>query len=75
MSHRQLWALFLLTVYSFSIFNCKEYKERQESLLSEQCIEIVGNNRIGKTRDLFKKIGDTKGAFYANKGQKWQGSN
>ena len=29
------------------------------------------NNRMGKTRDLFKKIRDTKGTFHAKKGQKW----
>ena len=33
--------------------------------LSEQCKEIKGNNRMGKTRDLFKKIRDTKGSFHA----------
>ena len=33
------------------------------SLLSDQCKEIEANNRMGKTRDLFKKIGDTKGIF------------
>ena len=32
--------------------------------LSEQCKEIKENNRMGKTRDLFKKIGDTKGTFH-----------
>ena len=32
--------------------------------LSEQCKEIKENNRIGKTRNLFKKIGDTKGTFH-----------
>ena len=31
--------------------------------LSDQCKEIKGNNRMGKTRDLFKKIRDTKGHF------------
>ena len=36
--------------------------------LSEQCKEIEENNRMGKTRDLFKKIRDTKGAFYAKMG-------
>ena len=34
-------------------------------LLSDQCEEMEGNNRIGKTRDLFKKIRDTKGTFHA----------
>ena len=35
---------------------------------SNQCKEIEENNRIGKTRDLFKKIGDTKEAFHAKIG-------
>ena len=36
--------------------------------LSDQCKEIEENNRIGKTRDLFKKIRDTKGTFHENVG-------
>ena len=32
---------------------------------SEKCKEIEGNNRMGETRDFFKKIGDTKGIFHA----------
>ena len=36
--------------------------------LREQCREIEENNRMGKTRDLFKKIGDTKGTFHAKMG-------
>ena len=36
--------------------------------LSDQCKEIEKNNRIGKTRDLFKKIRDTKGTFHAKMG-------
>ena len=36
--------------------------------LSDQCKEIEENNRTGKTRDLFKKIRDTKGTFYAKMG-------
>ena len=36
--------------------------------LSEQCKEIEENNRMGKTRDLFKKIGDIKGTFHAKMG-------
>ena len=35
---------------------------------SDQCIEIEGNNRMGKTRALFKKIRDTKGTFHAKMG-------
>ena len=36
--------------------------------LSDQCKEIEENNRMGKTRDLFKKIRDTKGMFHAKIG-------
>ena len=38
---------------------------RHKAFLSDQCQEIEENNRMGKTRDLFKKIGDTKGTFHA----------
>ena len=38
----------------------------KKAFLSEQCKEIEENNRMGKTRDLFKKIRDTKGTFHAN---------
>ena len=37
----------------------------KKAFLSDQCKEIEGNNRLGKTRDLFKKIEDTKGTFHA----------
>ena len=40
----------------------------KKALLSDQCKEIEENNRLGKTRDLFKKIRDTKGTFQANTG-------
>ena len=45
----------------------------KKPFLSDQCKEIEENNRMGKTRDLFKKIRDTKGTFHAkmNKAQKW----
>ena len=36
--------------------------------LSDQCKEIEKNNRLGKTRDLLKKIRDTKGTFHAKMG-------
>ena len=39
-----------------------------KAFLSEQCKEIEENNRMGKTRDLFKKIRDTKGTFHAKMG-------
>ena len=62
---------------------CKGEKERYKHLnaefqriarrdkkvfLSDQCKEIEENNRMGKTRDLFKKIRDTKGTFHAKMG-------
>ena len=40
----------------------------KKAILSDQCKEIEENNRMGKTRDLFKKIGDTKGTFHAKIG-------
>ena len=62
----------------------------KKAFLSDQCKEIEENNRMGKTRYLFKKVRDTKGTFHAtatasakslsckdwlNKGQKWFGPN
>ena len=41
---------------------------RDKKILSERCKEIEENNRIGKTRDLFKKIRDTKEMFHAKMG-------
>ena len=40
----------------------------EKAFLSNQCKEIEENNRMGKTRDLFKKIRDTKGTFHAKMG-------
>ena len=40
----------------------------EKAFLSDQCKETEENNRMGKTRDLFNKIGDTKGIFLA----KWK---
>ena len=37
----------------------------KKAFLSEQCKEIEENNRMGKIRNIFKKIGDTKGTFHA----------
>ena len=49
----------------------------KKAFLSDQCKEMEDNNRIRKTRDLFKKIRDTKGTVSCkdghNKGQKWYG--
>ena len=41
---------------------------RDKKALNEQCKEIEQNKRMGKTRDLFKKIRDTKGTFHAKMG-------
>ena len=40
----------------------------KKAFLSDQCKEIEENNRMGKTRDLFRKIRDTKGTFHAKMG-------
>ena len=40
----------------------------KNAFLGDQCKEIEENNRMGKTRDLFKKIRDTKGTFHAKMG-------
>ena len=43
-------------------------RRNKKAFISEQCEEIEENNRMGKTRDLLKKIGDTKGTFHAKMG-------
>ena len=43
----------------------KEVRRDKKAFFSDQCKEIEENNRMGKTRDLFKKIKDTKGTFHA----------
>ena len=43
-------------------------KRDKKAFLSDQCREIEEKNRMGKTRDLFKKIKDTKGTFHAKMG-------
>ena len=51
-------------------------RKYKKGFLSDQCKEIEENSKMGKTRDLFKKIRDTKGTFHGqNKGQKWYGPN
>ena len=49
----------------------------KKAFLSDQCKQIEENNRMGKTRDLFKKIRDTKGTFHAKMDtrKKWYGCN
>ena len=49
--------------------NYEDFKPGDENaFLSEQCKEIEENNRLGKTRDLFEKIRDTKGTFHKRMG-------
>ena len=43
-------------------------RRNKKAFLSEQCKEIEANNKMGKTRDLFKKTGDTKGTFHVKSG-------
>ena len=45
-------------------------RKDKKAFLTEQSKEIEKNNRMGKTRDLFKKIGDTKGTFHAKMGKR-----
>ena len=43
-------------------------RREKKAFLNDQCKEIEENNRMGKTRDLFKKIRDTKGTFHTKMG-------
>ena len=43
-------------------------RREKKAFFSDQCKEIGGNNIMGKTRDIFKKIRDTKGTFHAKMG-------
>ena len=46
----------------------RKARRDKKAFLSDQCKDIEENNRMGKTRDLFKKIRDTKGVFHAKMG-------
>ena len=46
----------------------REARRNKKAFLSEQCKKIKENNRMGKNRDLFKKIRDIKGTFHAKMG-------
>ena len=48
---------------------------QKKDFLSDECKEIEENNRMGKTRDLFKKLRDTKGTFHAKMGTIKEGNN
>ena len=54
-------------IYPFECRVPKNSKRDKKAFLSDQCKEIEENNRMGKTRDLFKKIRDTKGTFHAKR--------
>ena len=55
-------------IYSSECRVPKNSKRDKKAFLSDQCREIEENNRMGKTRVLFKKIRDTKGKFHAKVG-------
>ena len=56
-------------IYKHLNAECQRIARRdKKAFLSDQCKEIEENNRMGKTRDLFKKIRDTKGTFHAKLG-------
>ena len=46
----------------------RKARRQKKAFLSDQCKEIKENNRMGKTRDLFKKIREIKGTFHAKMG-------
>ena len=50
------------------MWSSKEKEGEMRAFFSDQCKEIEENNRMGKTRDLFKKIRDTKGTLHAKMG-------
>ena len=54
--------------YTYLNAEFQRIARRDKAFLSDQCKEIEENNRMGKTRDLFKKIRDTKGPFHAKMG-------
>ena len=55
-------------IYPFECRVLKNTRRDKKAFLSDQCKEIEENNRMGKTRVLFKKIRDTKGTFHAKLG-------
>ena len=55
-------------IYPFDAEFQRRARRDKNAFLSDQCKEIEENNRIGRIRDLFKKIRDTKGTFHAKMG-------
>ena len=58
----------LFSAEAFSYFMQRIARRGKKAFCSDQCKEIEENNRMGKTRDLFKKSRDTKGNFHAKMG-------
>ena len=54
--------------YTYLNAELQRIARRDKKALSDECKEIEENSRMGKTRDLFKKIRDTKGTFHAKLG-------
>ena len=50
------------------MLSSREQQRDKKDFLNEPCKEVEENNRMGKTRDLFKKIGNIKGTFHAKLG-------
>ena len=59
---------FLCAISSLELIQKRIARRDKKSFFSDQCKEIEENNRMGKTRDLFKKLRDTKGTFHAKMG-------
>ena len=55
-------------IYPFECRIPKNSRRDKKNFLSDQCIEIEENNRVGKTRDLYKKIRANKDTFHAKMG-------
>ena len=55
-------------IYPFECRVPRTVRRDKKAFLSDQCKEIEENNRMGKTRDVFKKTRDTKGTFHAQLG-------
>ena len=55
--------------YTYLNAEFQRITRRDKAFFSDPCKEIEENNRMGKTRGLFKKIRDTKGTFYSNMGK------
>ena len=68
---RGIWVLLQWSKESYTHLNAEFQRiasRDKKAFLSDQCKEIEENSRMGKARDLFKKIRDTKGTFHAKMG-------